>query len=835
MRPGEISHLPREPTYQPLVLVATAVAGGIVADRYFAVVWWTWLGLTIVGLVAWFLLWRRAWHLAAMISLALAVAAIGGAWHHAQWSLFAGDDLSAFATPGNEPVGLEAVVTGAVRHAAAPPYDPLRTIPQDERSLVELQVTAIRDRAQWRAASGRTLLFVAGDVDATSQGRIRRGDRLRIFGHLAPLTPPDNPGEFDYAADARSDRRLARLAAEFPEAVVRTAAGSAWQLSPWIDRLRAGGVALLHRNLAPNEAGLASAMFLGVRDDLEPERYEAFQETGIVHVLVISGFNVAIQAMCLMAVLNALGCSARTTMLAVAGSAVLYALVTGGEPPVVRATVMVLLICGARLIGKRALEFNLLGAAALAVLAINPSELFRAGAQLSFLGMAALITLDSGLADLFGPLDPLDRLIARSRAWPVRLALQLRGRASRLLLVSLVVWIVVAPLVAARFHLFSPAAIVLTPLVALPVSLAMAAGFGVLALGSIVPPAAMLCGWACDAGLRLLTFLTKWAAHWPGSHFWVSGPSDWWLLGWYGGLALWTTGLVRPPRRWNVALAAGWCALGLGIGWASAAGWDGQRRLDCTFVSVGHGSAVVVRLPGGKTLLYDAGCMNSPLVGQRAISAVLWSQGIRHLDAVILSHADADHYNALPGLLKKFSAGAVHVTPLMFDRSTPALDALAAGIAAAGVPLDVIASGDRLQTGDDCTIEVLHPPRKGVLGSDNANSIVLAIEYQQRRILLTGDLENPGLDDVLAERPYDADLLLAPHHGSRFSDPPGMATWSSPEFVVISGSRADWQPAVAEAYSSRGGQVLHTAHTGAIRATITGGQLSVISRRDERP
>jgi competence protein ComEC len=185
----------------------------------------------------------------------------------------------------------------------------------------------------------------------------------------------------------------------------------------------------------------------------------------------------------------------------------------------------------------------------------------------------------------------------------------------------------------------------------------------------------------------------------------------------------------------------------------------------------------------------------------------------------------------LPGLLKKFSVGIVYVTPLMFDRPTAALTALADSIAAAGVPLEVIASGDRLHSAEDCSIEVLHPPRKGVFGSDNANSIVLAIEFQSRRLLLTGDLESPGLDDVMAEQPYDCDVLMAPHHGSRFSDPPGMARWSSPEWVVISGSRADWQAEVAAAYSGRGGTVLHTAKCGAVRATIVDGQLAVSSWR----
>jgi competence protein ComEC len=603
--------------------------------------------------------------------------------------------------------------------------------------------------------------------------------------------------------------------------------------------LRAGGVALLGRCLAPPQGHLASAMFLGVREDLEPQQSEAFLETGTVHVLVISGLNVGILALVLVGLLSSWGCSSRTTMLAVGAATLLYALVTGGAPPVVRATVAVLLMCGARLIGRRPLGFNLLAAAALVVLAINPSELFHAGAQLSFLGMAVLVVFN---AQPPVAIDPLDRLIARSRPWFARAVRSMAARAGHLAIISLAVWVVVSPLVMTRFHLLSPSAILLGPLVAWPVALAMSMGFAVLGLGAIAPALAAPCGWICDWSLATVAMLTEWARHWPASHFWVAGPSDWWLVGWYGGLALVAAGFVRLPRRWSVAMLAGWCALGLTTSWAAAAGWGpvggwssseswaaaaGHRRLDCTFVSVGHGSAVVMRLPGGQTLLYDAGCMGSPVFGERAISAVLWSQGIRHLDAVVLSHADADHYNALPGLLKKFSAGIVYVTPLMFDRQTAALRALAASIAAAGVPLEVIASGDRLHTAEDCAIEVLHPPRSGVVGSDNANSIVLAIEFQGRRLLLTGDLESPGLDDVLAEEPYDCDVLMAPHHGSRFSDPPGMARWSTPEWVVISGSRADWQPTVAAAYSSRGGTVLHAAHSGAVRATIVDGRLAV--------
>ena len=177
---------------------------------------------------------------------------------------------------------------------------------------------------------------------------------------------------------------------------------------------------------------------------------------------------------------------------------------------------------------------------------------------------------------------------------------------------------------------------------------------------------------------------------------------------------------------------------------ASMANHHRQGRLDCTFVAVGHGTCVVLELPDGQTMLYDAGQLGSPSAGARSISSFLWSRGITHLDAVVISHADIDHYNALPELLRRFSVGVVYVSPVMFKDESLATQTLQSAIHDAGVPLREIRSGDRLRVGGGCLIDVLHPPHRGVLGSDNANSIVLAIEFDGHRLLLPGDLESPG-------------------------------------------------------------------------------------------
>jgi len=219
--------------------------------------------------------------------------------------------------------------------------------------------------------------------------------------------------------------------------------------------------------------------------------------------------------------------------------------------------------------------------------------------------------------------------------------------------------------------------------------------------------------------------------------------------------------------------------------------------------------------------------MRSPVAGARSISAFLWSRDITHLDAVVVTHADADHYNALPELLEQFSVGVVYVSPVMFEEESVALAALRQAVEDAGVSIREIHAGDRLRVQGATRVEVLHPPRRGIIGSDNANSIVLRIDHAGKTILLPGDLESPGLDDVLAEEPLDSDVVLTPHHGSKNSNPPGFAAWSTPDWAIVSGDFRDKNVAVSAAYEGVGAQMLHTATEGAVRVVIRNDEMVV--------
>jgi competence protein ComEC len=284
--------------------------------------------------------------------------------------------------------------------------------------------------------------------------------------------------------------------------------------------------------------------------------------------------------------------------------------------------------------------------------------------------------------------------------------------------------------------------------------------------------------------------------------------------------------MLLGPRlatwRWQVAALCAWILLGLATPvWRSVSRSD----LECSFVAVGHGTCVVFETPTGETLIYDAGALGSPEYATQSIASYLWHRGIMRIDGLIISHADVDHFNAVPGLLERFRVGAVYVSPMMFDgfgnaASAGAPEVLRQALRSAGIPIREVWAGDRLRIGPELRIDVLHPPRTGVVGNDNANSITLAVEHAGKRLLLPGDLESPGLDDLLADLPYDCDVLLAPHHGSRQSDPPGFAAWSRPEWVVISGGRGANVKPVIETYKRAGARVIGTYDSGLVRFSV---------------
>ncbi len=841
---GWSSGLPLFPPRRcPLMGILVPVAGGIVLDRFFGVSLRLWLVGGVLGWCIWFVAertlgksaaqavdddrlaadmpWRqRLYAIVPRIMLYLVLVTVSGTWHHLRWDRFPADEIGLALGESPIPVCVEVRALEFPRLTHRDSQDALDGFQMQDQSICLVQMLAVRGPAEWRPCSGRLHCRVAGQLLDVGPG-----DRLKVFGKLRRPQPAMNPGGFSFDAFERSERRLAMLQVDYPQATCVLSRGNRWSPRWWSAHVREWGRHTLRKYVSAKAFPLAVSILLGDRDQLSRRRIDTFFYTGTIHLLAISGLHVSILASMLFVCARMGILRERWAMWMIMALALSYAVISGGRAPVIRASVLIFILCAGRIMWRESIGMNSLAGAALVVLAMNPCQLFRTGAQLSFLAVAAMIWMVPFLT-WRAPLTPIQRLVRRYRTYPQVLASVACQHVLRIAIATFVVWFVTMPLVMNRFHLISPIGLVLNLFVWIPLAIALYSGFCVLVLGWIFPWGAALCGGMCNRSLGWLEAIPTWADSHVHGHFWVAGPSDFAVLMFYVTLAI---GLhrFRGRRTWLIGPLSATMVLTV----ISFASWGSHSHdavarppLKCTFLSVGHGSCTVLRFPNHQTWLVDAGSLSASRSSVARISNYLWDQGITHIDCVVLSHADTDHYNAVPGLVTRFGVDRVMVSPVMFASHSRRLNQLRHSLMKAGIPLEELCGGQTLESMGSARIDVLHPTRAWLENTtaqtDNANSLMLSIEAHGHRLLLSGDVEGEGLRWLMNNVAIDVDVALAPHHGSPASRPREFTQWCHPEFVVVSASRAGVGKEGPNAYREQGAEVLHTATSGAIEFTF---------------
>jgi competence protein ComEC len=143
-----------------------------------------------------------------------------------------------------------------------------------------------------------------------------------------------------------------------------------------------------------------------------------------------------------------------------------------------------------------------------------------------------------------------------------------------------------------------------------------------------------------------------------------------------------------------------------------------------------------------------------------------------------------------------------------------------------GVPRRIVRAGDRLTAGA-LKVEILHPPAAGPEGVENVRSLVLLVRHAGHAILLTGDLEGPGLQRVLGLPAPRVDVLQAPHHGSHLTNTPELAKWARPAVVVSCQGPPRGTARVAEVFEPVGARFLGTWPHGAVTVRSAASGLTV--------
>ncbi|MCA9035931.1 MAG: ComEC/Rec2 family competence protein [Planctomycetaceae bacterium] len=652
-------------------------------------------------------------------------------------------------------------------------------------------------------------------VDGNALSRAGWGDTVELTGKLLTVFPPSNPGEMNYENFLFRQRLSGILFVQHPYAMIPVDSLSWWNPRRRLNQARQEASRLISQHLSPQHRPLAEALLLGNRGFLQASSERQFILSGTLHLLAISGLHTGILFLFIRRVLHVLLVQHSHALILAAISCLLYALLTDLRPSVLRATVFLLLSTISQLTGRPMRTSNQIAVTVILLAVFDPALIFDSGAWLSFLAVSALACVDSARgARQTEQGVPIDAITweewFRERASNAGLWLAYRYRQ------MLAVTLFSMPMVASQFHVISLSGVLINVLLIPLTAFTMVAGFLFLLSGLLLPWLAIPPAFVFGSLLQVLQSIVSFAAGFDAGAVTIADLPAWFCPTFYGILAFQI--LTRRPRWRYCLLTIQLVCVIIAFRLASAPPMH-SGELHCTVLNVGHGNAAILITPENHVILMDAGALNRGHRTSETIANCLWHLGYRMVDAVIVSHADADHYNALPGLLEMIPVGQL-ITTTEFIRSDAApVQELLEDVKDRRIPVTIVASGDRMTLGETMITFFRADSALSQELNDNELSLLSVAEYRGHRIAFPGDLDGRGFEQVSPELP-ECDLLISPHHGSLNSNNSDTKRVFQPETVIVS-SRNDATKAQLSRIFGERTRFLFTSVCGAVSIRIT--------------
>ncbi|MEO0586753.1 MAG: ComEC/Rec2 family competence protein [Planctomycetota bacterium] len=736
---------------------------------------------------------------------------------------------------------------------------------QQPATRFDLDLSAVYVADRWQLTTGR--LRVRLDE---AEPRLARGERIEAVGWAAGFGPVMNPGGFDYAEAMRRRGIDGTLHVASRGGVTRIADVAdtrglptpSWAERAWTGvqnaraRFAAACLDSLRLGLAGDdrtaERALASTMLLGVWDGLPEDVQDDFRRVGLAHLLSISGAHLSILLGVVWAGLRLTGARPSRVAVVVLAVLLLYLLAVPWRTPILRASLMATLLTVGFASGRSVRAADMLGLSAVLLLGVHPRQVIEPGFQLSFGVVWALLRFTEPMAlwlwsmlarhglvlDLADgeTVDAVtDGVAGRVIGW--------RGVAVQLIGGSVVASAAAGPLVAYHFGLLTPAGVVLS-VVALPLVAGMlAVGYAKLLVGLVLPSVSL----ALAGPMLWLTRSLVGLAETGGSTGWVGWEMGRAVgLGWTVAATMvvvgWLGGAWRR-RPWAGGVAAGligaWLMViqmggvtGIGERWAAA---RGEAPFRVSAIAVGEGSCFVVRPTGGGrgVWVFDCGSRGDWNLARRRVEPALRQMGISRIDTLVVSHADIDHFNGVLDLVDAMPVRRVLTSPQVIAAAdshrqggfdTP-LVALMDGLVDRRVAVEVISAGFAETPNAARPVEVacVWPPGDYAAESDNDASIVLVWRVGDRRVRLSGDIQDAAIAGLLASSvDLTADIADLPHHGAPSELSANLMAATAPSVVLQSCGprRLDDDPWPAILPDEDPIERLITAHDGMVTATV---------------
>lgn len=645
------------------------------------------------------------------------------------------------------------------------------------------------------------------------------GTQLTVYG---TLETPFESDEFSYRNYLSRQGMHGVMA--FPR-VLHSSAGHGNPIYAWLFTIKGNIQDKISQLIVSPESALLTGILLGIDHTMPPDIDEAFRTVGITHIVVISGFNIALLSSIFLTLFTPLfgrWYAVFPTLLAIT----LFTLLVGADPSVLRAAIMgSAYVLSSRWLGRRNASVPILFGAAFFLTLLDPNALWNIGFQLSFAATLSLMLFATPITEAVRRW-----LTGRFPADMVRWIMNIIGDA---VLVTVAAQILTLPLIMFYFNQLSLISLLANALV-LPVQpmIMIWGGLATLA-GFILPTLGQLLGWVVWVPLWYTIQIAEWLAQVPFAAVTVPFGLNAFLV--TNGLifaAYWFAqqeiefrtelmGKFTQNIGRRTAITASLIGTILGWQWTMT---QPDGLLHIYYFDVGQGDATLIQTPSGRQILVDGGYYPTQINRHLGRSMPL---GDRHIDLMIATHPDADHVTGLPGLFDRYTFAQLLVTYPEADGEGPYATLLERA-ETAGTELLVPQVGETITIEDGVLLEIIHPGSELNPDSRNDNSLSFRLIYGETRALFTGDAEEAAEREMMqrSKNRLNAQIYKAGHHGAKNASSPPFLELVQPDLVIVSAGADNRfghpHPEVLHRVHTHGAVVLRTDQVGTIEVISDG-------------
>ena len=551
--------------------------------------------------------------------------------------------------------------------------------------------------------------------------------------------------------------------------------------------------------LPEKEAGIVKAMVLGDKSELDTDIKNLYKQSGISHVLAISGLHISLIGMGLYRLLRRAGLPVVLNALSSMAVMIFYGMLVEGGTSSFRAVFMFFIYLTGKIIGRTYDMLTALALSGVLLLIEQPLYIYHTGFLLSFFAVMGI--------GLLAPV--LEQFLPES---------QRKKPIFKNLVGSLSVSVFSLPVTAYYFYEFPVYSIFLNlliiPLMSLLIPCSMAGG----AVAACQPALGKILLVPCQWILALYEEICEISVSMPGHTLIIGQPALWQILFFYAIIVI-VLCFYQKWKKWMVGSAFSLAIVVLCFGI--------RQDTEIIMLDVGQGDSIFVQEKGGLSFLMDGGSSDVSQVGTYRILPFLKSKGIRELTYAFVTHPDSDHYNGILECLEQSRESGIHirylaVSTLASQGKEEAYEKLFQAAQKAGTEVVCISAGHMLKY-NGLKLTCLYPGRETGPKDKNGESLMFLMEVDGIRMLFTGDA---GMEEEaqILNQIQKIHILKTGHHGSNSSTGMPLLKKAEPDCAIISCGRKNsyGHPGkeTLERLADANSKVLITAQTGAIKITV---------------